>query len=906
MKYTVWLFFLLLPIASFAQKRLASGVVKDDTGAPVALAVILTVRPQDSTVVAHTVTDGDGNFHVTGNLAGRYWIQAHQMGYLTASAEVELPSTTPLSLLLKSDPKEIEAVRVAGRRGGMQRKGDTVGYNLKAYATGMEKTLGDVLANLPGIKVSANGEVTAQGKPVSKILFNGRDYYGSNVAMATKNIDASVADTVKVIQGYSEFDILRGFRNVDKTVIDVGVKEGMLSKVFGKVEAGGGYRNAYMGNFKATYMGVNHMLSALVASNNVAEETFTVMDYLAMQGGLESPDGGFRAKIHLEDGLSSIIYPPEDTYQAKTHAANIIYNYHKENKLKINAAALLAKADNDAKSETLYTFQLGDQAGNSFTTGREEHNDVAHALGNFGITYNPTKEWMFLVGANADMGYNKEERIYHDYYNSQLYHTKATDEARPLKWAAKWGVYYRPSDNMYYASGNVERERRSPTQDFDANDPILPLVLTPEHGKYLFRFLMSNEEMTAQSEVGVRIKLSKSHDLKFWLADQNTGTKFNSWFEGNNIAVRPGFDGELNTDLRYEQSIITAGAHWRFDDDTLWRGGVELSAQYILQNSKQPQWSYRDRGFFFVPDGFVERRLGEGTALGLNVSAELEEQDGNSFLRYGMQPNSYRALTQNHSFHYLAEYTYDARLYLRMFPSEKTYHGFSQLAYEKERNPLSRNLQYGLLTFSMPFAMQNDEKVWWNFMASNRFAGVWMISLRGRILAGRSDLLYDKMWQKTLRNSQDLGVEARSTYPGHFNVEAEVRGDRSEYKVGSRPAVQDYELSTRGKLLFTWNDFRAEVGASYALNAYSNRQHNLVGLDTELSYTFPHNIALVLAGKNLLNLHLREWADVDYTNLFRVERLYRSMPGYVMAKIRWEFGQQRDSMRGIRIRREKR
>ncbi len=905
MKYFVWLLLLALPFTVLAQKEVLRGTVKDEGGEPIALAVILTVRPQDSSVVAHTVTDAEGNFRVMGALAGRYWVQAHQMGYITASSEVALPATTPITLVLKNDPKEIEAVRVGGRRGGMQRKGDTVGYNLKAYATGMEKTLGDVLANLPGIKVAADGQVTAQGKQVSKILFNGRDYYGNNVAMATKNIDASVADTVKVIQGYSEFDILRGFQNVDKTVIDVGVKDGMLSKVFGKIEVGGGYRNAYMGNLKATYMGTNHMFTALVASNNVAEETFTIMDYLAMQGGLQSPDGGFNVRIQLEDGLSDIIYPPDDTYQANTHAANLLYNYHKQDRLKVTLAALMAKADNDAKSETLRTFQLGDQVGKSFTTGSEKHNEVAHALANVGVTYNPTKQWMLLAGANADMGYNKEESVYQDYYDSQFYHTQEREQGRPLKWTAKGGVYYRPGNNMYYASGYVESARKDPTKDFDTNDPILPLMLTPEQGRYLFRFLMSNRQMTAQSEVGVRLKLTKSQDVKFWLADENSGTRFNSWFEGNNIGVRPGFDGELNTDLRYTQSTITAGAHWRFDDDSLWRAGVKLEGRYILQNSKQPQWSYSDQGFFLVPDAFAERRLGDGVALGVNASLYLNSQDGNKLLRYGMQAGSYRSILQNHGYHYLAEYDYDMRVYFRMFSSEKTFHGRTQLAYFKDHDAMSRNIQYGLLSLDMPFGLQGDEKLRWNFMVANRFAGVWTLALRGAALFGRFDLLYDDSWQKSTRNSQDLSFEVRSTYPGHVNVEAVFSGDRSEHKVGVRPASVDYELSARAKLLFEWNAFRAELGSNYSISAFDTRSRNWVGLDTELSYTFPHNVSLVLAGKNLLNLHLREWAEVNYSDLFRSERIYRSMPGYVLAKVRWEFGQKRDFMRGIHVRRMK-
>ena len=62
MKYFVWLLLLALPFTVLAQKEVLRGTVKDEGGEPIALAVILTVRPQDSSVVAHTVTDAEGNF----------------------------------------------------------------------------------------------------------------------------------------------------------------------------------------------------------------------------------------------------------------------------------------------------------------------------------------------------------------------------------------------------------------------------------------------------------------------------------------------------------------------------------------------------------------------------------------------------------------------------------------------------------------------------------------------------------------------------------------------------------------------------------------------------------------------------------------------------------------------------
>ena len=113
-------------------------------------------------------------------------------------------------------------------------------------------------------------------------------------------------------------------------------------------------------------------------------------------------------------------------------------------------------------------------------------------------------------------------------------------------------------------------------------------------------------------------------------------------------------------------------------------------------------------------------------------------------------------------------------------------------------------------------------------------------------------------------------------------------------KIGSSPSTLDYYASAKTKLLFEYSAFRAEVGGSYSLSAYSDKSPQLFGLDAELSYTLKYGFSVLLVGSNLLNIRLREWVDISYSDLFRSERVYQSMPGYAMLKVRWEFGQNRN------------
>ena len=125
-------------------------------------------------------------------------------------------------------------------------------------------------------------------------------------------------------------------------------------------------------------------------------------------------------------------------------------------------------------------------------------------------------------------------------------------------------------------------------------------------------------------------------------------------------------------------------------------------------------------------------------------------------------------------------------------------------------------------------------------------------------------------------------------------MEIRLQGERREHKIGSSPSTLDYYASAKTKLLFEYSAFRAEVGGNYSLSAYSDKSPQLFGLDAELSYTLKYGFSVLLVGSNLLNIQLREWVDISYSDLFRSERVYQSMPGYALLKVRWEFGQNRN------------
>ena len=83
-------------------------------------------------------------------------------------------------------------------------KGDTLIYNADSFKNGTERKLEDVLKKLPGVEINDDGQVEVEGKVVSKVMVEGKDFFDGDTKLATKNIPANAVDKVQVLKNFSE------------------------------------------------------------------------------------------------------------------------------------------------------------------------------------------------------------------------------------------------------------------------------------------------------------------------------------------------------------------------------------------------------------------------------------------------------------------------------------------------------------------------------------------------------------------------------------------------------------------------------------------------------------------------------------------------------------------------------
>lgn len=171
---------------------------------------------------------------------------------------------------------DLEETVVTAIRPAVVAKQDTIEYNADSFHTTPNATVDQLLKKLPGLEVGNDGSITSNGKSVSKILVDGKEFFADDPQMATKNLPSNMVEKVQVIDRKSDFSRLTGVDDgEEETVINLTVKKDMNNGWFGNVGAGYGYDNKYTGSFIINNFNNGNQITLLGGLNNINENGFT-------------------------------------------------------------------------------------------------------------------------------------------------------------------------------------------------------------------------------------------------------------------------------------------------------------------------------------------------------------------------------------------------------------------------------------------------------------------------------------------------------------------------------------------------------------------------------------------------------------------------------------------------------
>lgn len=246
MKYCFSLLLVMLTFAmpSFAQPFVVTGSVTDTLNAnPLQMASVVLMRTSDSVIETYARTNAEGKFTATVRTKGKYFLRVSFPSFADYVDNINITkSNTNLgdlpmvskSFLLKEFvlTQQVSAIKI---------KGDTTEYMADSFKVRDGANVEDLLKKLPGIQVDKNGQITAQGETVERILVDGEEFFSDDPKVVTRGLQA---DAVKKVQVYDKKSDQAEFTGVDdgqKTkTINLELKEEKKKGYFGKADAGGG------------------------------------------------------------------------------------------------------------------------------------------------------------------------------------------------------------------------------------------------------------------------------------------------------------------------------------------------------------------------------------------------------------------------------------------------------------------------------------------------------------------------------------------------------------------------------------------------------------------------------------------------------------------------------------------
>ena len=297
---------LLISFQVQAQSVTIDGTIVDSiakktlTSATVALA-----RAKDSSLISFTRANEDGFFQIKNVEAGKYLLSVSYVGYQHLWLGIKVGATSKLSLgkINLIDASQTSTVTVTARRPPVVINGDSIEFNSENFKTVPNAVVEDMLKKMPGIEVDKAGAITVNGKSVTKVYVNGKEFFTGDPKMATKNLPADAVDKIQVYDRKSDQAMFTGIDDGnEETAINIKTKKDRKQSTFGKLTGSAGVPGRFDGQGNVNRINNDEQYSLIGTANNTNKQSFSNGDISSFSGAGGGGRGGGGMSINIGGG----------------------------------------------------------------------------------------------------------------------------------------------------------------------------------------------------------------------------------------------------------------------------------------------------------------------------------------------------------------------------------------------------------------------------------------------------------------------------------------------------------------------------------------------------------------------------------------------------------------------------
>lgn len=375
--------------------RSVSGVVLDSTGTSVIAATVKLTSPTDTLL---TRTDIDGKYSFRNVRSSQFLISVSSLGYRNFNQRFLFPDgNTPLKLntiTLKAQSNVLNEVVVSGAL-PITVKEDTVEYRASDFPVRENSVVEDVLKKLPGLEVDKDGNVTTQGKSVTRVRVNGKDFFDGDLKTATQNLPAEIIQNIQIIDDYGDQANLSGIRDGEPDkILNITISPDKNKGMIANAVAGGGNEGRYIASGMGRVMNNDEQLSFMFNLNNTNANLFDFAGGGNQRGGRYRGSGGGRGRN--AGGITS------------TQAVGLDYRKDLSDKLTVFGSYRISASNNNTISNGFSSMLTSGQEIVTIQNSRVERDNVNQGL-NLNMEYKIDSLNYLKISPSLNLSTNKSD-----------------------------------------------------------------------------------------------------------------------------------------------------------------------------------------------------------------------------------------------------------------------------------------------------------------------------------------------------------------------------------------------------------------------------------------------------------------------------------------------------------------
>ncbi len=449
-----------------------SGTVSSSTDGPLENANILAFSVSENTKTVFAISNKNGEYRLNLVVGATYAVTVSYLGYQELVFEYHAQEDDVKDLVLTPKADILDEV-VLEYKIPIEVKEDTITYQTDAFVNGKERKLREVLKKLPGIEVDREGNVTAQGKEVTKVLVEDKPFFTGNSKLAVNNIPADAVDQVQVLENYNEIGFLKGLRDSNELALNIKLKEDKKKFAFGDLEVAGGPEERYLVHPNVFYYSPKTTLNFIGDFNNTGARSFEFGDYIEFNGGFGKLLGDIRGYISLSNDDFSKFLSNTDFRANINRFGALNLRQAISQKTDLNSFLIASSNDIETKVNTLNIYNSGDAAFDE-NRANTEVLDNFFLIGKLTLDYEPNPKEDLAVNTFVKLTNNNASGtlLTQSFGINNTFTTNSSLQAFDIKQNLEYSKRFSKAQTLSLET-TINLEKSTPTNNWITNQPFL-------------------------------------------------------------------------------------------------------------------------------------------------------------------------------------------------------------------------------------------------------------------------------------------------------------------------------------------------------------------------------------------------------------------------------------------------